>query len=102
MGNWSRKYLFSVSLKLLVFSNIVLLGTLCGLILKVYMVTRGQVARTLQYELQAIANSAVTQLDGDQIKAIRTNADATSPAFKAQKAVLAKIRDANHLTPDQI
>src|SRR4051794_30597717 len=83
-----RKYLFSVSFKLLVFSNIVLLGTLCGLLLRMGPILRTQVSRRLQSELQAIANSAAIQLDGDQIKSIRTNADAKSAAFLSQKAVL--------------
>jgi hypothetical protein len=102
MPRWSRKYLFSVSFKLLVFSNIVLLGTLCGLLLRISPTLRTQVARRLQGELQGIANTAAIQLDGDKIKTIRTNADAKSPAFLSQRAILAKVRDANHLTPDQI
>src|SRR3954447_17878506 len=100
MPGWFRKYLFSVSFKLLVFSNIVLLGTLCGLLLRMGPILRTQVSRRLQSELQTIATSAAIQLDGDRIKTIRTNADAKSPAFLSQKAVLAKVRDTNHLTPD--
>ena len=102
MGRWQRKYLFSVSVKLLVFSNIVLLGTLCGLLLKMRSLGRSGVAGRLQDQLQAIAVTAVQQLDGDQIKTIRSNADAKSPAFLKQRAILARIRDANHLRADQI
>src|SRR5437763_8340179 len=102
MPRWPTKYLFGVSTKLLVFSNIVLLGTLCGLLGRMYSVMRIEVVHHLQDELLAIAKTTATQLNGDQIKTIRNEGDAKSAAFRSQRAVLAKAREANQLTPDQI
>src|SRR5438552_7162586 len=102
MPAWLSKYPLSVSVKLLVISEVVLLGTLFGLLLHIRSAMRQQVIEDLQHEIQGIATTAAIQLNGDDVKLIRSSDDAKSPAFLRQRTILTGIRDVNKLSYNNI
>lgn len=83
--------------KLLLFFEIVLLIAVGTMLVLIRGQMREQVVGDMQRELHAIATTASLQLDGDLLKAVRTSADSSSPAFQRLRATLAMIRDANGL-----
>lgn len=91
-----------LSVKLLLFFEAVLLVAVLALLLPVRHAMRAQIIGDLQRELRAIATTAALQIDGDQLKTIRTLADSATPAFEQIRRTLARIRDANALGQDHI
>lgn len=92
----------SLSTKLLVIFELVLLAAVLALLLPVHRAMREQVIGDLQNELRSIASTAALQLDGDKLATIRSSADVASPAFAQLRDTLAKVRDVNGLTEQHI
>jgi len=92
----------SVSIKLLVVSELLLLFTIALLMLRVLPEMRSQIVTDIQNRLLAIANTTALSLDGEALRTIREPADARTPAFSALKLQLKRVQAVNNLTDDNI
>jgi serine phosphatase RsbU (regulator of sigma subunit) len=97
---WPLK--FGLSLKLLLIGELVLLVAVLALFIPWRREMRAQVIRDLQNELRSIAVTAALQLDGDELKTIRTAADADKPQFAKLRKALNRARVANRLDIEHI
>jgi serine phosphatase RsbU (regulator of sigma subunit) len=92
----------SLSVKLLVISELVLLVSVLAILLPVRQAMRNQIVNDLQAQLRAIAVTAALHIDGDLHQTIRAPADAATPAFATLRGQLRQIRDANGLANEHI
>src|SRR4051794_25445435 len=69
----------SLSIKLLLIGELVLVVAVLTLLLPLRREMREQVIRDLQNEVRSIAVTAALQLDGETLRTIRTPADANTP-----------------------
>lgn len=93
---------FRLNVKVLLVFELVLLLAVATLLAPVWVEMREQVVTDLQNELLAIAMTASLQIDGDLHRAIRTGADVDTPAFRALRDALTRIRDVNQLGEQHI
>src|SRR4051794_36789306 len=97
-----RQISASLSIKLLLIGELVLLVAVLTLLLPLRREMREQGIRDLQNEVRSIAVTAALQLDGDALKSIRTPADARTPEFVRLRRVLSRVQSVNSLDPEQI
>lgn len=67
-----------------------------------YQEDRRQLVEKFGMTLQHIAQTTALFLDGDEHERIRSSGDRDSPAFLRQRALLQRVRAANHLRQEQI
>ncbi len=91
-----------LSAKLLLILELVLLCLLTVLLVPVRQQMHGQVVEDMQNELRAIAATAALHLDGDLHARAARHQNPQSHAFRALRAQLTAIRDANGLAPQHI
>ncbi len=92
----------SISIKLLLLSELLLIFTVLLILLSVLPEMRGQIVVDIQNRTLAIAKTAALQLDGDALHTIRTPADVNTPAFAELRRQLMRARLANQLEQDNI
>lgn len=92
----------SISVKLLIVSELLLILTIILIMASVLPRMRDQIIKDIQNRLLAVANTAALQLDGDALKTIRNPKDAYTPAFQILKLQLTRIRLVNDLDEEHI
>lgn len=92
----------SLSIKLLVIFELVLLIAIVALLIPVKNRMRDQITVGMQNELRAIVGTAALQLNGDVVSAAQKEGPGQSQAIAQTREVLNRIRIVNTLRPENI
>ncbi|MEM7227637.1 MAG: SpoIIE family protein phosphatase [Planctomycetota bacterium] len=91
-----------LSTKLLLFSELVLIVLVAGMIIPIRAQMRGQVIHDMQHELRSVAATAALQIDGELHEQVARTQTADDPAFIELRSRLQRVADANGFDQNNI
>src|SRR5690349_17953685 len=87
----------------IVFSMVTVALVVAGaMIVTIYLLRKSQLKQEFQFFVRSITGTAALSVSGEDLAAIRTNADAPSPAFQKIRNYLDKVRTVNGLEEQEI
>jgi class 3 adenylate cyclase len=92
----------SLRAKILLSITAVALVVAAATVVTQYFARKRQLLEEFQFFVSSVAGTARLSLSGEDLRNIRSNADADSPVFQRARAYLEQVRSVNHLDENEI